>query len=1044
MESTIRMENDTAFSADLFETPSAAWRGKPFWSWNGKLELDELVRQIHILKEMGMGGYFMHSRTGLATEYLGQEWFALINACAEEGERLGMESWLYDEDRWPSGTAGGMVTAEPAYQMKFIHLQVFDGASFDCESWWNAQEHPLGVWSCRLENRIDVYDLAKVEKNTACDALTGRRILAFRVIPMPKNAFYNGNTYVDTMKREATEAFLRVTHERYKQHCGHHFGKAIKGIFTDEPSRGSMLSGFSVPHVDGVDATYLAPWTEAAFDVYAERFGEKIADLLPSLFLREKGSPVSVCKARYMEVLQWLFLENFMKPCYDWCGANNLLFTGHVLHENALACQVSTFGSVQRSYPLMHAPGIDYLGEQGRDYWVAKQVDSVARQFGRQWILSELYGGTGWQMNFESHKAIGAWQALFGVNIRCHHLSWYSMAGESKRDYPASMLHHSPWYKDYNTVETWFARLGYFRAQGEPCCRLLVLNPVESLWGRVYPGAIKGMQAVDADIKTLDARYAALFHILAGHQIDFDYGDEALLAENGLVERDNEAVMLRFGNMRYSTVLIAGAETIRASSLLLLRAFREAGGKVVWAGEPPAYLDSLPSAEPAAFAAESARCAFDGDSIVRALDGHIVEKVCIRRKADGTVASDVFSQLRKGANAYYLTVLNVNRHDVQDVEIALSGIPYHVVEEWDLESGSSVQIPAPSGSLCFETRLHTSQARCFRMVAQSQCPMRADARSILAGESIIRLTEPVAYKLTEKNICVLDTPAWSLNGGNREPSNDILRIDQEVRRRAGVPVRGGTMVQPWARGHETYPVLGQLQLRYPVQVAPGALASLAGAELVMEAPLRFTVQVNGSRLDTRKDLGWWVDKAFRRFPIAPEWFREGENEITVSCDFSEDMHLESIYLLGDFAVSLAGTLPSLDRLPEVVRPDSIVEQGFPYYSDSITYCHAVPADLVGKTVLVRVPSYEGAYVKLRSGNACVMLPWRPNEACMTLAQTLEVEVSITRKNTFGPLHMKNAHPGFTGPGSFMPGTGQFSLEPVLLPSGLLASVELLS
>ena len=68
-------------------------------------EKDELLRQIHILQEMGMGGYFCHSRTGLETEYLGEEWFELIRACAEKGDDLGMETWLYDEDRWPSATA---------------------------------------------------------------------------------------------------------------------------------------------------------------------------------------------------------------------------------------------------------------------------------------------------------------------------------------------------------------------------------------------------------------------------------------------------------------------------------------------------------------------------------------------------------------------------------------------------------------------------------------------------------------------------------------------------------------------------------------------------------------------------------------------------------------------------------------------------------------------------------------------------------------------------------------------------------------------------
>ncbi len=90
-----------------FEKPGAEYRGKPFWSWNGELEKGELLRQIGLIKEMGFGGFFMHSRTGLATEYLGDQWFNLINPCAAEAKKQGLAAWLYDEDRWPSGSAGG-------------------------------------------------------------------------------------------------------------------------------------------------------------------------------------------------------------------------------------------------------------------------------------------------------------------------------------------------------------------------------------------------------------------------------------------------------------------------------------------------------------------------------------------------------------------------------------------------------------------------------------------------------------------------------------------------------------------------------------------------------------------------------------------------------------------------------------------------------------------------------------------------------------------------------------------------------------------------
>ena len=75
----------------------------PFWSWNGALQPDELKRQIHWMRERGMGGFFMHARSGLKTEYLSEEWMDCIGACAQEAEKLGMDAWIYDENGWPSG-----------------------------------------------------------------------------------------------------------------------------------------------------------------------------------------------------------------------------------------------------------------------------------------------------------------------------------------------------------------------------------------------------------------------------------------------------------------------------------------------------------------------------------------------------------------------------------------------------------------------------------------------------------------------------------------------------------------------------------------------------------------------------------------------------------------------------------------------------------------------------------------------------------------------------------------------------------------------------
>jgi len=106
-----------------FLNPTSAYRGKPFWAWNGKLEEGELRSQIRTMRRMGLGGFFMHSRVGLATPYLSREWFDLVGACIDEARKQKMEAWLYDEDRWPSGAAGGLVTKNRQYRMRSLLSQ---------------------------------------------------------------------------------------------------------------------------------------------------------------------------------------------------------------------------------------------------------------------------------------------------------------------------------------------------------------------------------------------------------------------------------------------------------------------------------------------------------------------------------------------------------------------------------------------------------------------------------------------------------------------------------------------------------------------------------------------------------------------------------------------------------------------------------------------------------------------------------------------------------------------------------------------------------
>ena len=77
-----------------FQNPARKYRGTPFWSWNAEMTPEEVRRQVRELYEQGVGGFFIHSRDGLETPYLGREWMDCVEAAVDEAKQLGIAAWL--------------------------------------------------------------------------------------------------------------------------------------------------------------------------------------------------------------------------------------------------------------------------------------------------------------------------------------------------------------------------------------------------------------------------------------------------------------------------------------------------------------------------------------------------------------------------------------------------------------------------------------------------------------------------------------------------------------------------------------------------------------------------------------------------------------------------------------------------------------------------------------------------------------------------------------------------------------------------------------
>lgn len=1047
-----------------FANPGCRFRGAPFWAWNGKMEPKELRRQIRIMKKMGLGGFFMHSRVGLDTPYLDQEWFDCVKACIDEAGKQDMAAWLYDEDRWPSGAGGGIVTKDPRYRMR--HLVTRRGRDISI----SGEKDILAVFKAELQGDT-LLRYASIKPDGAEPELAeGEELLVFQVEIQAPSSWYNGQTYLDTLDREAVGRFIEVTHENYRKHVGHEFAKVVPGIFSDEPNYGRTTW-------TGGDNRLLMPWSRRLLEVFGQRYGYDLADFLPEVIYEGPGKD-SLSRARYhyYDCLTHMFVDAFGRQIGEWCEANNLQFTGHLLEEDTLSRQVSVVGNCMRFYEHMQAPGMDLLTEHWRAYDTAKQVSSAAAQFGRQWRLSETYGCTGWDFPFLGHKALGDWQAALGINLRCQHLSWYTMQGQAKRDYPASIFHQSPWWRHYRKVEDYFARVFAAMTQGREVRDLLVIHPVESMWTMFSATAANksGVAAYDEMLVTL------CNSLLAAH-LDFDYGDEELLSRHGRTGEQNGKPAFKVAQATYSAVLVPPLRTIRSTTVALLREFSRQGGLVIFMGEAPSHVDAEPSSQAAELAAACARTPAPslpaGGELVSLLEP-AARRISIR-DGNGQAIPAALYLLREDEDAFYLFICNTGhdrdslfsgsplektRND-QMVRQRREEFPRVVVETTISGAPAPLQLDPESGAMCraaavkgdhgwqVKTSLPALGSRLFLFPKRETAEFERLPATPEPGETAGSDIAPERWdlSLTEDNVLVLDRPRMRVDGGEWQRPQEILRQDELLRDLLEVPRRGGRMAQPWVRekGKDAKTLRVELAYDFQVRSLPERPVDLA-----VECPHSFAIELNGHRVDLESLNGWWCDLSLRRIPLAPDWFRPGVNRLTLVAGQYGPSHpgLETIYLLGHFGVELANGLePALTQAPSSLAIGDWVGQGLPFYSGSVIYRTGlrVPESMNGP-FFIQIPSYNGVAARVMvNGQEAGIIAWPPNEVEITslLRQgenSLAIEILGHRRNSHGPLHHAQKWPVWTGPAEFVSKGDMWREEYQLVPCGLTDPPRLFS
>jgi len=191
--------------------PPDRYRPVPWLAWTGGLEWPRLEQQLREMLAKGITEFFLFPIYGMELPYMSSAYWQRVGQTLEFCSANGMKCWIYDEYNWPSGVCAGAVLRDhPEHCEKHLWVQASNQKS----------DFPPGAIETHGDHDLNwaIVPVRGVMINTrGCDWLS----------PVPG--------YLDVLSPAGNRAFIDSTHERYYEHFGDEFAKAVPGFFTDEP-----------------------------------------------------------------------------------------------------------------------------------------------------------------------------------------------------------------------------------------------------------------------------------------------------------------------------------------------------------------------------------------------------------------------------------------------------------------------------------------------------------------------------------------------------------------------------------------------------------------------------------------------------------------------------------------------------------------------------------------------------------------------------------------------------------------------------------------
>ncbi len=974
--------------SELFSNPPATYRSAPLWDWNDDITEEGILFQLKEFKKAGIGGVFVHPRPGLITEYLSDKWFRLFDFTVQKGKELGLKVWIYDENSYPAGFAGGHVPAQMPDSYKHG-----TGLSYETQEVLNI--HPTDTLELILKKTRDGFvNITGDYQNES--GKKGTYYLFRRTFPS-RSLWYGGFSYVDLLYPGVTEKFLELTMHGYEKYNKPDFGGTVKGVFSDEPNLEACMSNGTILR-----------WTPGLWDAFKDRWGYDLKVHLPSL-IEETGDWKKI-RHDYYELILELFIDRWARPYNKYCEENHLKWTGHYWEHG---WPVPTHGFDEAAFYIWHQmPGIDMLGcklepdGQGGQFGntrAVRELRSAANQAGRERTLSETYGGGGWEMDFETMKRLVDWECVFGVNFVNQHLSYYSLEGVRKFDYPPSFSYHEPWWEDYKLLGDYIARISLATSAGEQMNKTLVLQPNTTAW--MYFSRVKRNSRIDS----IKYNFKHFVHQLEQNHIEYDLGSENVLRQLGFVNKRG----LNVGKRTYEVLVIPeDMENIDRSTFDLLSDFLANGRQILSFvkeinridGNKSDLIEKLKNEYPKQW------------TFARSLDEPAVSNLLSQenfRITESRKSNEFFHQRRMLSDGQLLFLVNTSESGISAARISAKG---KSVVKLDLISGKKhlVEAKETKGMVHFDVSLEpTGSALYYISDKYDKFPLiRPAAKQMFKVNAL----NEMQINRESNNILVLDYLDLKTSKSDQKGIHFMKALTSLFKENG---IETGNPWQHKIQYKKNYLELDTLfnedsgfEVSYHFQISKNANPEmLKKIQLCVERPELWEVRINNKKVKQISGR-YWIDKKFPLFEIGKN-LHFGENTIKlVAPRMSVFAEIMPVYILGDFHLNPLPVGFEIDNKKDLTF-SAWSETGLPFYSQKVSYSQDILIEDTVKRYKVKLNKWEGTLCEVFvNGGKAGIIAWPPYELDVSdrinKGRTkISIHVTGSLKNTFGYFYNSN-------------------------------------